>query len=200
MKNTHFRILIFAVVALAISLTSCKDSKRTYSQAMKKVFYINVVNELVIDIPESTTCEMLHFIKTQDSVEYLKGEYKDNDERGSVFLDYRMFAVSKLENINSCSFAMAPFIVSNQGSGNFYYLGLFMKDFKSQKIKHIDSRLLGDRITIDSMATKKDLIEIFFKERSSTQAMTDKPSVKKHFSFRFNKEGFTDIKNPLPVK
>lgn len=191
MKSNRFKVLVFVViVALVVLVRYCKETKETYSKVMQKVFKTKVINDLVVNIPESTTCKMIDFVKVQDSVEYLKGEYRDKEERGSVLLDYRMIATVKLKGVDSYIFFTAPFIVSNQGSGVFYYLGLFMQNNNNLTIKHIDTRLLGDRIVLDSITSENDRIQVYMKERSSEQSMSEKPTIVKDISFKLNKKGF----------
>jgi len=191
MKSNRFKVLVFVVIAaLVVLVRYCKDTKETYSKVMQKVFKTKVINDLVVNVPESTTCKMIDFVKVKDSVEYLKGEYSDKQERGSVLLDYRMITTVKLKEIDSYVFFTAPFIVSNQGSGAFFYLGLFMQDNKNLTIKHIDSRLLGDRIVLDSVTSENDRIKVYLKERSSEQSMSEKPTIVKDISFKLSKKGF----------
>jgi len=48
---------------------------------------------------------------------------------------------------------VVPFAVSNQGTGIFWYLGLFILNTNTDDIRQIDTLFIGDRITVNSLKT-----------------------------------------------
>ena len=64
--------------------------------------------------------------------------YKDGYERGVVKGDF-----GKIKHFKNIT--LLPFVVSNQGSGVFYYIAVF------EKKKHKKSFFIGDRIVIDKI-------------------------------------------------
>jgi hypothetical protein len=98
-------------------------------------------NSLKVNVPE---------VDVSVLVENNQSNYVYEEERGSIYLDFK----NKKELQNG--FAL-PLILSNQGSGIFYYLAIFDDDNN-----HIKSLFLGDRIKILNIYIKNDKILIEF--------------------------------------
>ena len=132
---------------------------------------------LKINIPETNTVVYLNEKVTFGGADYFKGDYSEVLssnilERGSVFYDLKkIIVISKVNPKNQTRLYYAPvFIVSNQGSGNFYYLGLFVYDKIQQQCTHIDSYFLGDRIKNIKVTDEIQAVKVnFFKRYSPYQ-------------------------------
>ena len=160
------------------------------SKVMLKLFNIKTSNDFFIKIPATDSiCKLTEFEKI-DSLEYAKGSYSDEDENGDVFLDYLQMHPIHLSGKKTFHFFVAPFIVTNQGSGIFYYLGFFTTDTKQMKTTHLDSYFLGDTILIESIKITGNRIKISVKVHSEGQAMSDDPDQTKNFELKVNKKGF----------
>jgi len=160
------------------------------SKVMLKLFNMKTSNDFFIKIPETDSiCKLTEFEKI-DSLEYAKGSYSDEDEIGDVFLDYLQMHPIHLTGKKTVFFFVAPFIVTNQGSGIFYYLGFFTTDTKEMRITHLDSYFLGDTILIESIKITGNRIKISIKVHSEDQAMSDDPDQTKNFELKVNKKGF----------
>ena len=121
-------------------------SNEYQSKVMLKLFNMRTSNDLTIKIPETEMiCKLNDFI-TIDSTEMAKGSYTDGVERGIAVLDYMKITTLNINKSPDQNYFVAPFFVSNQGTGVFYYLGLFSINSKELSVNHIDSYLLGDRI------------------------------------------------------
>ena len=78
--------------------------------------------------------------------------YTDGYERGIVKGDFTK--ILREQNVT-----LLPFVVSNQGSGVFYYIALF-KDHK-----HIRSFFIGDRVVLVKIQREEDLLKVFYTSR-----------------------------------
>jgi hypothetical protein len=76
--------------------------------------------------------------------------YTNGLEKGSVFVDF--FRMQKVEN----GFVV-PFVVSNQGSGVFYYIALL-----NAKKEHKKSYFIGDRVKIKDILIKNSKVYVIF--------------------------------------
>jgi len=83
--------------------------------------------------------------------------YKDGYERGVVKGDF-----GKIKHFKNIT--LLPFVVSNQGSGVFYYIAVF------EKKKHKKSFFIGDRIVIEEIDFKDDMISVRFKTRDAKKS------------------------------
>ena len=87
--------------------------------------------------------------------------------------------------------------ISNQGSGVFYYLGLFKHDQQRSRVVLVDQLFLGDRVKIqtldvaqqsDSKSQNKLTGQGFigFTQHSAEQSFAETPSEKVLMSFSFD--------------
>jgi len=109
------------------------------------------------------TLELFGFIiKVPETSAYVtlkqKGEshYINGYERGVVVADF-----IKIKHYKDVT--LLPFIVSNQGSGIFYYIAVFKND------KHIISFFVGDRVDIKKIMLKNDMVVIKFYTRDKKE-------------------------------
>ena len=162
-----------------------------HSKVMLKLFNIKTPNDFIIHIPESEmTCKLNEFIMI-DSTEMIKGNYTDGVEKGIVVLDNLKITTLNINESKDKNYFIAPFFVSNQGTGVFYYLGLFALDTKEMTVNHIDSYLLGDRIKILSLNSDGNKVHTKFKKHSIKQAMAEEPNEEKDIVIKVTAKGFS---------
>jgi len=104
--------------------------------------------QFILPVPETSTKVLLH--------EGDMAHYKDGLERGVVVGDF-----SKLQKFDNKM--ILPFVVSNQGSGVFYYIALF-KDKK-----FVQSFFIGDRVKIKSIKQKEDTLVVHYITRDKQE-------------------------------
>ncbi|VAX17316.1 FIG01202709: hypothetical protein [hydrothermal vent metagenome] len=162
------------------------------SKVMLKLFNMKTPNDLIIHIPESKMiCKLDDFIMI-DSTEMVKGSYTDGVERGIVVLDYMKITTLNISKSPDQNYFVVPFFVSNQGTGVFYYLGLFVRNNSKMTIDHIDSYFLGDRIKISSINSDGNKIQIRLMDHSMKQSMAEEPNEEKNIKIRVTEKGFSE--------
>lgn len=139
---------------------------------VETILGIKVSNPWTIQVPETSAFSLLTDIDIDKQV--AAGGYDDGVDRGNVYLLYR-FKQIMLEN-DKLRFAIVPFAVSNQGSGVFYYLGLFNWDEARQRVILTDAKLTGDRINIESLNVTGQKITLTFKSHGPEQSMAEAPA------------------------
>jgi hypothetical protein len=80
--------------------------------------------------------------------------------------------------------AAVVLIADPGGSGTFYYVAAVINS--AGIAKGVDSVLLGDRITIESLAIDAGQIKVVFLDRSPSDPMSSAPSVRRSESFRLS--------------
>nr|WP_216613712.1 hypothetical protein [Vibrio mediterranei] len=139
---------------------------------VETILGVKVANPWTIQVPETSAFSLLTDIDVDKQV--AAGSYDDGMERGNVYLLYQ-FKQLMFEN-NKLHFAVVPFAVSNQGSGVFYYLGLFNWDESRQRVILTDAKLAGDRVDIESLDLSGQDATLMFKSHGPEQSMTDTPT------------------------
>jgi len=132
---------------------------------------ISTPNPLTLNVPES---KAFAFIDEYDSANGVaSGPYDAGMERGRVTL----FTKFKLDlSSDEETWFTAPLMVSNQGSGRFYYLGLFKYDPQPRRVIMTDAVLLGDRIQIKgTLLAENGRIEVGFLQHSAQQPYVEQP-------------------------
>jgi hypothetical protein len=91
----------------------------------------------------------------------------------------------------------APFSVSNQGTGTFWYLGLFNLNTNTGEIGQIDTFFLGDRIKVNELKTDEPFdvnssLYVSYFKHDQKQSMAEKPSEKVEQRIKVSIEGFQD--------
>lgn len=107
------------------------------------------------------------------------GHYQIDLERGTVALLYPFITPVYGESVGSMKF-VAPFRISNQGSGVFYYLGLFELNFADAKVSQLDHLFLADRINftgVDALPQEQNntLLTVNVLQHGPEQSMSEKP-------------------------
>ncbi|USD66868.1 hypothetical protein [Vibrio sp. SCSIO 43136] len=135
-----------------------------------------------VAIPDTMASAMLTDIPDMATNTVAQGNYRNGPEVGTVSLDYSQLLVLYFKDQPSSQMTfVAPYSVSNQGSGVFYYLGLFRLDHQHKKVDQLDYQLLGDRIqnlalSLDHPFDVTQSIIASFKKHSDKQAMAESPS------------------------
>jgi hypothetical protein len=155
--------------------------KKGYSKVMLSLFSIRTLEDFIVFLPEQDSTPIavpLNEIKKQEMQRWATGQYSFGEERGSISLDFDTIRTINADIKDNQIIFAAPFSVSNQGSGVFFYLGLFSQDTKRHTIKHIDSIFIGDRINIVSIEPDNQgrLIAIEYTERD-TASEADKTTL-----------------------
>lgn len=151
------------------------------SEVMLKLFSIKTADDLVIDIPISDTPPTKVAVRLTSFVDFgtvqgvAQGDYVAGAERGRVIFDYMKITTVHLGDPRDQIYFVAPFSVSNQGSGVFYYIGLFVQDIKKMNIRHLDSYYIGDRIKVINIDNFDEQITVSFITRSADTSYADKP-------------------------
>lgn len=126
-----------------------------YSKVMLSLFSIRTKEDLNIQLPEqpseSPVWVPLRKIDSQATQRSAVGDYTLGEERGTVTLSFDTIRTLNTEIDNKKIMFVAPFSVSNQGTGVFYYLGIFEQDNQKFTVRHLDSFFIGDRVNIVSI-------------------------------------------------
>ena len=122
--------LVVFIMLCAVSLVAMQTSHEKY---------------YIVRVPETSVNVMLQ--------KDVAAHYKEDYERGIVLGDF-----SKIQYCQEST--ILPFLVSNQGSGIFYYLGLF------QGNKLYKNFFIGDRVKIERIILKNNNIVVQYKTRA----------------------------------
>ncbi len=136
-----------------------------------QVLNIQSTNPWTIQVPEQNAVSFLD--EWDKELGYLVGHYDAGATRGKVLLPTE-FIVQR--EINQEPWIVAPMIVTTQGTGSFYYVGLFKFDALPSRVVLLDSFFVGDRIKFNKVRWHDDTnIEVSYLEHGVNQAMTDTP-------------------------
>lgn len=173
-------------------LAKFPSSQVSYDPEVETVFDLKTTNPWTIKVPETNAYAFINEIDAPKAIAF--GRYDSGVERGEVTVDTKSLSAVTLGN---ASFFVAPMWISNQGSGVFYYLGLFKHDQQRSRVVLVDQLFLGDRVQIqtldvaeqpDSQSQKKLTGEGFigFTQHSAEQSFAEHPSEKVLMSFSFD--------------
>lgn len=167
------------------------------SNVMLALFSLQTKQYWQIQLPDSTAKAALTELKESNGVHLATGKYQDGDEHGLVSLDYYNITPLHLGNIDDEMVFSAPFSVSNQGTGTFWYLGLFNLNTNTGEIGQIDTFFLGDRIKVNELKTDEPFdvnssLYVSYFKHDQKQSMAEKPSEKVEQRIKVSIEGFQD--------
>lgn len=167
------------------------------NNVMLTLFSFDIDRDWQIQLPDSKVKASLTELREYDDVHLATGIYEDGDEHGLVSLDYYNITPLHLGNIDDEMVFSAPFSVTNQGTGNFWYLGLFNLNTKTGEIEQIDTFFLGDRIKVDELKPDEPFdvtssLHVIYLKHSPQQSMAEKPSEKVEQRIKVSIEGFQD--------
>ncbi len=176
-------VLLVAVIVAGVYRFSLSDeeilakfpsSHQNHDVIVKTFLNLDANNPWTIQIPQSHAFSLLDTV--DESSQAIVGQYDSGVERGKVFVFYRHLQAIGKDYADPKGF-VAPFMVSNQGSGLFYYLGLFRWDSQKSRVVLSDSVLLGDRIDLNGVVNIDGKLSVQFKRHSEKQAMAEDPTV-----------------------
>ena len=162
---------------------------------MLTLFSFDIDDYWQIQLPNSEAKANLTDLREYDDLHFATGKYQNGDEHGLVSLDYYKIRPLNLGNIGDEMIFSAPFSVSNQGSGNFWYLGLFNLNTKTGEIEQIDTVFIGDRIKLEELKTDEPFdvtssLHVTYFEHSQEQSMAEAPSKKVEQFIKVSIQGF----------
>lgn len=146
-------------------------------QAQSNVIVFEVLgiqsrNPWTVQVPEQSAVTFLDEWDKEHG--FLKGQYDSGATRGEVLVPTAFIAQRK---IGDTPWVVAPLIVTTQGSGAFYYLGLFKFDSVPSRVVLLNSVFLGDRIEIVSLEWENDTqISVSYLQHGENQAMAEQPN------------------------
>lgn len=151
----YVRLLLSAALLVALSACQSTAPPREITQAeadpvMLRLFSLKTLSAFEVTVPDTAAKARLTRFIDGHGQKLVLGEYADGAERGYVALDYtRILALDA--PFNNTQLLLAPFVISNQGSGSFWYLGLFALDGAGGTIRQLDASFLGDRIAVKNL-------------------------------------------------
>ena len=146
-------------------------------------------------MPNSEAKANLTELREYDGLHFATGKYQNGDEHGSVNVDFYKITPLHLGDIEDEMVFSVPFSVSNQGTGNFWYLGLFNLNTKTGEIEQIDTVFIGDRIKLEELKTDEPFdvtssLHMIYLKHSSQQSMSETPSEKVDQFIKVSIDGF----------
>ncbi|MGR6839568.1 hypothetical protein ACU5DF_10830 [Aliivibrio wodanis] len=165
------------------------------NNVMLTLFSFDIDDYWQIQLPNSEAKANLTELREYDGFHFATGKYQNGDEHGSVNVDFYKITPLHLGDIEDEMVFSVPFSVSNQGTGNFWYLGLFNLNTKTGEIEQIDTFFLGDRIKIDELKTDEPFdvtssLHVTYFEHSQKQSMAEAPSEKVEQFIKVSIQGF----------
>ncbi|NAZ45369.1 hypothetical protein GL178_03760 [Vibrio toranzoniae] len=173
-------------------LAKFPSSQVSYDPVVETVFDLKTTNPWTIKVPETNAYAFINEVDVPKAIAF--GRYDSGVERGVATVDTKSLAAVTL---GEATFFVAPMWISNQGSGVFYYLGLFKHDQQRSRVVLVDQLFLGDRVKIqtldvaqqpDSKSRNKLTGQGFigFTQHSAEQSFAETPSEKVLMSFSFD--------------
>ncbi|TMX42917.1 hypothetical protein DA096_02670 [Vibrio rotiferianus] len=175
-------VLLLAIVVIAgIYRFSLSDEDimakfpQTQPQAnsiVAEVLGIQSRNPWTVQVPEQGAVTFLDEWDKEHGL--LKGQYDAGATKGEVLVPTEFIAQ---RDINGTPWIIAPVIVTTQGSGAFYYLGLFKFDAVPSRVVLLNSVFLGDRIKISSLEWVSDMkVSLSYLEHGKEQSLAEQPN------------------------
>jgi hypothetical protein len=175
-------VLLLAIVVIAgIYRFSLSDEDimakfpQTQTQTnsiVAEVLGIQSRNPWTVQVPEQGAVTFLDEWDKEHGL--LKGQYDAGATKGEVLVPTEFIAQ---RDINGIPWIIAPVIVTTQGSGAFYYLGLFKFDAVPSRVVLLNSVFLGDRIKMSSLEWVSDTkVSLSYLEHGKEQALAEQPN------------------------
>ncbi|WP_047042002.1 hypothetical protein [Vibrio mexicanus] len=155
---------------------------------MEEVFGIKTPNPWTISVPETQAFSFINSIDA--SRQSAQGNYDSGAERGTVTV-----SLDKLVSMGSDDMARqyaSYLVVSNQGSGAFYYLATFEYDNHRQRMVLKDSAFVGDRVSVSELRYQNGRVELVVLEHGTDQAKSSTPKSQAIYQY--------DISSRLKIK
>lgn len=150
-------------------------------EVMLNLFSYKNGKPLKLILPDSNlTVALTHFVGSGTNRRAV-GEFNHDEERGELAYDYFQTAMLNFHEPTDNMIYVAPYTVSNQGSGTFHYLGLFEVYQDEQRIQQLDTFFLGDRLKNVTVIPYEPFdvtnsVEVTYWVHGEQQAMAEEPS------------------------
>lgn len=152
-------------------LAKFPQSEVQSNSIISDVLNIKSSNPWTIQVPEQNA---VSFIDEWDKeLGYLIGQYDAGATKGKVLLPTGFIVQRQIEDV---PWIVAPMIVTSQGTGSFYYIGLFKFDAVPSRVILLDSVFIGDRIKFNQLEWRDDtIIDASYLAHDENQAMSEVP-------------------------
>lgn len=145
--------------------------QRQSNSIVAQVLGIQSQNPWTLQVPEQGGVTFLEEWDKEHGL--LKGQYDAGATKGEVVVPTAFIAQRE---IKGTPWVAAPVIVTTQGSGAFYYVGLFKFDPVPSRVVLLDSVFIGDRIQMSDLEWASDTeILVTYLKHGENQAMAEKP-------------------------
>lgn len=173
-------VLLIIVIVAGVYRFSLSDdeilAKFPQSEVQTNTIILDVLNikssnPWTIQVPEQNA---VSFIDEWDKeLGYLIGQYDAGATKGEVLLPTEFIVQRQIEDV---PWIVAPMIVTSQGTGSFYYIGLFKFDAVPSRVILLDSVFIGDRIKFNQLEWRDDtIIDASYLTHDENQAMSEVP-------------------------
>lgn len=159
-----------------------------------------IKGDFLVKLPETSSDIQvaLTSFSLNGKLKLASGKYSDGEVRGDIMLDYNRIFPLQLPDEGALTSFVAPFAVTTQGSGVFWYLGLFCLDHHTGRIRHLESEFIGDRIKIDNIDVVEPFvapyqIQLSYRDRSEALAMAQEPDVTRERKYSVSATSLTPI-------
>ncbi|CAH0530087.1 hypothetical protein VHP8226_03815 [Vibrio hippocampi] len=145
---------------------------------VEAVLGISTKNPWTIKVPESNAFSLLTDVDEKQQIAY--GNYDDGQVRGQVTVHYAY--LHQWQGSDKNSVFIAPFSLSNQGSGIFYYLGIFKWDTQRQRVILVNQQFVGDRISLGEITISQSKIRLSYLTYGPSQPFSESPEQRETLS------------------
>ncbi|CAH8206000.1 MULTISPECIES: hypothetical protein [Vibrio] len=152
---------------------------------VEQLFSIQVSQPLTIQVPQSDVFAFVDHLDVERGI--ASAQYSAEAERGEVLIDTSTLSLISQPAHQAPVFA-GILMVSNQGSGVFYYLATFRYDAKRSRMISVDSQWLGDRIVVENVQYKEKQLDVDLLERTREQSMAQAPTISQKRRFLVDSE------------
>ncbi|MGR5266557.1 hypothetical protein ACPV5R_02295 [Vibrio astriarenae] len=149
------------------------SSSQSADSVVEAIFGLKVPNVLVIPVPETQANAVFSEFNFEHQIAL--ASFDSGKERGTVVMQRHPQVTTDLKLGQGF---VSVISVSNQGSGNFYYLVSLGLDRQRTRLVALDRYFLGDRVLVSKLQNEVDHISIIYYEHGVKQAMSDDPSQK----------------------
>ena len=177
------------------------------NKVMLKLFSLQTTNAFPILLPQTSLSVPLSEFVSAGDVEYAAAEYQDGEAQGRVMLDYLNItpinfdqqgldasAVTEAVTESQSMPFIAPFAVTTQGSGSFWYVGMFSLNYQNDTVAHLGSVFIGDRVVIDSIEAATPFsapyqMLVHYRDHTEAQSMAEPPATEHVLTLTVSESG-----------
>lgn len=172
-------ITVLGAIGL-ILLSGCEDPSVIQKTPDRSPWIKANADPLMIQLPESGISIAMNQTIRRNGRTYIAGAFRrtiaqDGVERDMVLADTEAGTTITMSADMSSQVQLyaVPFAVSNQGSGNFHYVGLFVLNTESGQRVHLDSYFLGDRVQDIRLIDAGRAVKVAYLKHASDQSFAD---------------------------